>query len=707
MTNKMIRSDIFNCIAFLASFLLLSCETKTSAQEEGSEKDHTNQLINESSPYLLQHAHNPVNWYPWGQKALEKAREKDKLLVISIGYAACHWCHVMEEESFEDSAVARIMNENYVSIKVDREERPDIDQIYMDAAMLINGRGGWPLNVIALPDARPVFAGTYFPKDNWTEVLNFFDNLYEKEPEKMKEQATALAEGLKNIEQYAVLEAPQSFTENDMDKVFSRIYSELDVLRGGRKGAPKFPIPNKYEFILEYYYHTDKNKALEAVENTLTNMARGGIYDHLGGGFARYSTDEDWLVPHFEKMLYDNAQLVGLYSKAFKVTGNPLYRNIVYKTLEFIDTEMTSPEGGFYSSYDADSEGEEGKYYVWTYDEIEKHIGKDAELFAAYYNIVPEGNWEDGKNILHRKTNLETFAKRENMDPKTVRKKIEAAKDKLKKARAKRVKPGLDDKILTSWNALTIIGYIEAYKTFKEEQFLKAAVRNAEFLIENAVHKDGKLFRNYKDGKTSISGFLDDYAFTIQAFIEIYGATFDEKWLYHARELSGTALENFYDETSNLFYYTSKTDDPLIIRKKELTDNVIPSSNSAMAKNLILLGNYFYDLDYLEKAKMMISNMKNQVLESPGFYTNWAISMMDFAFPVYEVAIVGNEYGQKKKILEQHYLPNVIFLGGKDEGSLELLENKRVKDKTLIYVCQNKYCKLPTSDTEQALAQIK
>jgi uncharacterized protein YyaL (SSP411 family) len=359
-----------------------------------------NKLANESSPYLLQHARNPVDWYPWGSEALEKAKSDNKLIIISIGYAACHWCHVMEHESFEDESVAKVMNDFYVSIKVDREERPDVDQIYMDAAYLITGRGGWPLNIIALPDGRPVFAGTYFRKNDWTKILLYFKDLYQKEPETFNQEASKLTDAIKNMKIPGVEEKKSAFTKEDLDEAFNKIISEIDFTYGGTKGSPKFPMPGIYQFLLTYHFHTNNPRAIEAITTTLDKMASGGIYDHLGGGFARYSTDEIWKVPHFEKMLYDNAQLVSLYSNAYKIIGDQNYKKVVYETLEFIKREMTDKSGGFYSSLDADSEGEEGKYYVWTKEEIDKLLGEKAEIFCEYFNVSSSGNWE-GKNILY------------------------------------------------------------------------------------------------------------------------------------------------------------------------------------------------------------------------------------------------------------------------------------------------------------------
>jgi uncharacterized protein YyaL (SSP411 family) len=419
-----------------------------------------NKLANETSPYLLQHAGNPVDWYPWGNEALEKAKSENKLIIISIGYAACHWCHVMEHESFEDESIAQVMNDFYVSIKVDREERPDVDQIYMDAAYLITGRGGWPLNVIALPDGRPVFAGTYFRKDDWVRILLYFKDLYQKEPETFDREAGKLTDAMKGIKIPGIQENISPFSKKEIEESFRKIISYIDFENGGTRGAPKFPMPNIYELLLTYHFHTKDYQSLEAVNITLYKMANGGIYDHIGGGFARYSTDAMWKVPHFEKMLYDNAQLVSLYSNAYKIRKDELYKKVVYETLEFIETKLTDNSGGFYSSLDADSEGKEGKYYVWKKEEINELLGDRSELFCDYYSVTSIGNWE-GTNILFITQKKEDLLKKYEINEETFGRIINESKKILFDERNKRVRPGLDDKILTSWNSLMIKGYVD------------------------------------------------------------------------------------------------------------------------------------------------------------------------------------------------------------------------------------------------------
>jgi uncharacterized protein YyaL (SSP411 family) len=697
-------------------YLILTCIITVFSACKGQNKEtepmeqthlFTNELIHETSPYLLQHAHNPVNWYPWGEKAFQKAKEENKLVIISIGYAACHWCHVMEKESFEDVAVAKYMNANFVCIKVDREERPDVDQVYMTAAQLLTGSGGWPLNALALADGKPFFAGTYFPKENWLEMLHYFVDMQNKTPQALIDQAQKVTDGVKNAENVSFVEETSIASITDLNSVFKKWEPRIDFNKGGGYSAPKFPMPANWEYLLQYHHLTNNPKALKAVTATLDNMAFGGIYDQLGGGFSRYSTDEDWLVPHFEKMLYDNAQLVSLYSHAYQSTKNPLYKTIVYETLDFIEKELTAPGGGFYSSLDADSEGEEGKYYVWTAKELSAILGQEAPLFSDYYNSTTNGNWEDKKNILFRKSADATIAKRYKISLETLDSKIKESRAKLLIARAERVKPRLDDKILTAWNGLMLKGYVAAYRAFDEPAFLSKAIKNANFLAEETITDSNEIMRNYKNNKATIHGLLDDYAFTISAFIELYQATFNEKWLYKAKELNDYAVTHFYDSKSGMFFYTHNNHSNLIARKMEVADNVIPSSNSEMAKNLFFLGLYFDNADYSQKSKQMLTNVQQDVHNNIKYYSNWGRLEMLFIKPPFEIAIVGPSFENARKAFDKKYLPNAIFLGGKTEGTLALLEGKLTKGETVIYVCQNKSCQRPTTDVEEAMKQLK
>ena len=682
-------------------------EQNNKNEKMSNNHSYTNELIHESSPYLLQHAHNPVNWYAWGETAMKKAVDENKMLIISIGYAACHWCHVMEHESFEDSTVARIMNENFVAIKVDREERPDVDQVYMTAAQLITGRGGWPLNALALADGQPFYAGTYFPKNDWIQLLNYFVEMRKNNPAELLKQAYAVTKGIHSVENISFKTEPATFTADDLDTQFNSMKPLIDYKKGGANRAPKFPMPSNWEYLMQYYQISNNEEALEAVTVTLDNMAFGGIYDHLDGGFARYSTDTNWHVPHFEKMLYDNAQLVGLYAHAYQLTKNPLYKKVVYETIDFIDRELTSPEGGFYSSLDADSEGVEGKYYVWTDGEIDAVLGKNSSLFKEYYNITKEGNWEHTNNILFRAEANEAIAEKFSLSVDELKNQIKSAKAKLLKVRNQRVKPGLDDKILTSWNALMLRGYAQAYRAFGDVHFLSAAIRNAEFLLTNAVGIEGEISRNYKKGKSSVNGLLDDYAFTISAFIELYQATFDEKWLITADKITSYTLQHFFDEKSGMFFYTHNQYSNLIARKMEVSDNVIPASNSEMGKNLFALGQYFYRDDYINTSRQMLINVKEDIQKNISYYSNWGILEIAFVAPPYEVAIIGTQYNDIRYKIDENYLPNVFLSGGSNEGVLKLLENKMVAGQTTIYVCQEKTCKRPVTEVSEALEQIK
>jgi len=682
----------------IAILLFLSTTMGACGQNSNSSDNlkKANKLINETSPYLLQHAYNPVAWNPWNESALKQAQKEDKLVIISIGYAACHWCHVMEKESFTDSTVATLMNDNYVSIKVDREERPDVDQIYMNAAMLINGNGGWPLNVIALPDGRPVFAGTYFPKDNWIEVLEFFKDAYQNDDEKLLEQADLVTKGIQSFEIVALNENKTSFTTEKYQELYQGMIREIDLNKGGKKGAPKFPSPYVFETFMEINHYQSEEDALKAVEVTLDEMAMGGIYDHLGGGFARYSTDANWKVPHFEKMLYDNAQLLSLYSHGYQVLKKAAYKDIVFETFNFINRELRSPAGVYFSSLDADSDGEEGKFYVWSYNELSEILTDGSKDFNTVFNVSQNGNWESGKNILFRS----------DLPKDDDNARLQQTKEKLLAYRNQRVPPPRDDKVLTSWNALVIKGLCDAYAAFGDDRFLTSALGVANFIVTNQIRSDGGLNRNFKDDRSTINGFLDDYSNTIEAFIRLYEVTLDEQWLNHSLELMTYAIDHFQDSETMMFFYTSDENDPLIARKMELSDNVIPSSNASIATGLFMLGNYFYKPDFIDQASQMVRNMLSDTEQNPYYYAKWASLYGKIAHTFFEVAIVGNNAIEKNLEFLKVYSPNTMLLGGKTEGSLELLANKLVDGATMIYVCQNKSCKLPVEEVSKALKMI-
>ncbi|HEY6913552.1 MAG TPA: thioredoxin domain-containing protein [Paludibacter sp.] len=673
-----------------------------------TENKYTNHLINESSPYLLQHAHNPVDWYPWGKEALEKAQRENKNIIISIGYAACHWCHVMEHESFENKEVAEYMNKHFVCIKVDREERPDIDQIYMTAVQLLTERGGWPLNCITLPDGRPIYGGTYFPKDQWLDMLSQVSGFINKYPDKAEEQAKSLTQGIQNNEMIysSAISEKQEVSIADLEDIFHYFRTNIDLKNGGFGNAPKFPMPASLQFLLHFNYLTWNKDALKTVITTLNKMAAGGIYDQIGGGFSRYSTDEVWKVPHFEKMLYDNAQLVSLYAAAYQQTKNPAYKTIVTETLEFISRELTSDEGGFYSSLDADSEGVEGKFYVWTQSELKKILGEKANIILDYYHISEKGNWEKSQNILFKTENAGEIADKYNITEDELNDWILEAKKILLNERSKRIRPALDDKILTSWNALILKGYCDAYRAFDAAEYLQIAIKNAEFILENLKAADNGLFRNYKNEKATIPAFMDDYAFTIRAFISLYQVTFDEKWLNESLILAEYAIAHFYDSINGMFYYTSDTEPVLIARKMEISDNVIPSSNSEMAKNLFILGHYFYKDEYIDMARKMQENVRHHAQNGGIYYANWDILLCWLAREPHEVTILGKKSEAKRKEFEMHYLPDVFLSGGEAEGNIPALKDKLIEGETTIYVCRNNTCQRPVNDVNEALKQI-
>jgi hypothetical protein len=499
---------------------------------------------------------------------------------------------------------------------------------------------------------------------------------------------------------------PAEFTMDDLALIFSNWIRGIDFVNGGLNHAPKFPMPVSYEFLLQYHFISADADALTAVATTLDKMAGGGICDQIGGGFARYSTDTLWKVPHFEKMLYDNAQLVSLYSKAFQSSRNPSYKSVVYETAGFVKRELTSADGAFYSSLDADSEGEEGRFYVWKYDELKRILKNDAALIIDYYNVTEEGNWENGNNILYRPGSDKDIAGKYDLTEPELMNRIHQAKKVLLYERSKRIRPALDDKILTSWNAMMLKGYVDAYRAFNEEDFLVSAIKNAEFILQNLKHPDHRLDRNFKNGKSSINGFLDDYAFAIDAFIDLYQATFDEKWLIEAQQLTNYTSAHFYDERSGMFYYTSDLDPALVARKMEITDNVIPSANSAMAKNLFILGHMLYNDDYLDRSKRMLNNVKQEVFQGCAYYANWDILMAWFAQDPSEVVIAGDDFLSKCREFDQYYLPHVFLCGGKEEGTLPVLKGRLVEGQTTIYVCRDNMCKLPVTEVAEAVRQI-
>ena len=669
---------------------------------------YTNELINETSPYLLQHAHNPVNWRAWNSETLQKAKEEEKLMVISIGYSACHWCHVMEKESFEDSTVAVTMNKHFIAVKVDREERPDVDQIYINAVQLMTGSAGWPLNVITLPDGRPVWGGTYFKKDAWINSLEKIEKIYQENPQKLIDYATQLEEGIKSMDLISVNTNELNFTNFPSDSIVEKWSDSFDYNYGGPNRSPKFMMPNNLEYLLRHGIQYNNEKLLNYVYVTLDQIAYGGVYDHVGGGFARYSTDSRWHVPHFEKMLYDNAQLVSLYSKAYQITKKPLYKEVVLETLEFIKRKMTNSEGAFYSSLDADSltkegELEEGAYYVFNKNELKLILEDDFSLFSEYYNINSYGKWEKENYVLIRRKSDILITDEFSISQIELEQKKKNWKNKLRAYRDHREKPRLDDKTLTSWNALMIKGYVEAFKTFQIQAYLTEALKSAQFIIENQLQSNGALNHNYKDGQSSINGYLEDYATLIDAFISLHEVTLDEKWIRLSKKLTDYTYENFYNQENSMFYFTSKKDEKLVARSFEYRDNVIAASNSIMAKNLFILSHHLDNEKYLNTSSKMLHNVHPEIETYPSGYSNWLDLTENYKNKYYEIVVVGKDANSKIKELNTSYLPNALVAGSSKESTKPLLKYRYIDDETLIYVCVNNSCKLPVSEASEAL----
>ncbi|MEM8847675.1 MAG: thioredoxin domain-containing protein [Bacteroidota bacterium] len=693
-----------------AQFLLLIVLGCTQKPKEVTHK-YTNDLVHETSPYLLQHAHNPVNWEAWKPDVLERAQKEDKLLIISIGYAACHWCHVMEHECFEDEEVAQIMNDSFINIKIDREERPDVDQIYMDAIQLMSGQGGWPLNIVALPNGKPFWGATYVPKENWIKSLQQLSELYKKERPRVEEYANSLSQGITAVNLVETQENTSLYSLEQLDASIKKWSQSFDNYLGGYKRAPKFMMPNNWEFLL-HYANSIQPELQEYVDTTLTRMAYGGIFDHVGGGFSRYAVDTKWHVPHFEKMLYDNGQLVSLYSKAYASTQNDLYKEVVEKTIDFVVEELKDENGGFYSSLDADSLDEnghleEGAYYVWNEEELKKVLGDDFSLFKEYYNINSYGLWEEGNYVLIRDKSDTEIAKEQNIGVPELKQKMEKALALLKEERAKRDRPRLDDKILTSWNGLMLNGLVDAYRYLGNQKYLDLALENANFIEKNMMQSDNSLFRNHKNGKSNINAFLEDYATVIEAFLNLYQVTFEDKWLNHAKDLLSYTQVHFLDKESKMFYFTSDIDQSLIRRSIETSDNVISASNSIMAKNLLKFHKLFPNEGYGALASEMLQNVQVYFEESAQGYANWLHLVLYEHLNFHEIAIVGKDYEQIGKEIGKKYLPNSILVGSEKEGKLDLLQNRYNEGETLIYVCIEGACKLPVNTSEAVFQQLK
>ncbi len=678
-----------------------------------------NRLAQESSPYLLQHKDNPVDWYPWGEEALEKARREDKPILLSIGYSACHWCHVMEHESFEDEETARLMNEHFVSIKVDREERPDIDSLYMSATQAMTGGGGWPMTVFLTPEGVPFYAGTYFPRESragmpsFTQVLHSLADAYENRREDVLKSAGRVREYLQAAASAAMPEA--AIGPELLDRAGEVLISELDRRFGGFGGAPKFPQPMNLEVLLRHYRRTGDRTALSGVEQTLRAMARGGIYDQLGGGFHRYSVDMHWLVPHFEKMLYDNALLSRLYLEAYQATGDDFYRRIAEETLDYVARDMKSPEGGFYSTEDADSEGEEGKFYVWTPQEIQDILDpEEAKLAERYWNVTERGNFE-GKNILSVPRPPEDVAVEFGIAPEELQEKISTIRAKLLDARAERVRPGRDEKILAAWNGLMLRSFALAAAVLDREDYSDIAEKNASFLMDN-LRVSGRLRRSYKDGEARFNGYLEDYACVADGLLALYEATFETRWLIEARDLAEKILELFWDEKRGAFYDTPADHEQLVARPRDIYDNATPSGTSVATEVLLKLALILDREDYRSCAGTVLEDLSGGMEKVPGGFGR-LVSALDFYLSQpYEIALIGETGAPDMSALIRTvyslYLPNKVLAGctPDDEEAAELtplLVGRSTRDgKATAYVCVNYACQNPTTDPEELRRQL-
>ena len=703
---------------------------------------HANRLAKETSPYLLQHAHNPVDWYPWGEEALQTAREQDKPVLVSIGYSACHWCHVMERESFEDPETARFMNEHFINIKIDREERPDLDHIYMDAVQAMTGSGGWPLNVFLTPDARPFYGGTYFPprslynRNSWREVLAAVSTAFRDRRTEIENQAATLTQHVATAGSFGIGEndkgpgsgtgsAAQSGTDGQgagtglgrvdspferaaLDQIRGALLSSADTTWGGFGGAPKFPQTFSIRYLLYDYYFTRHTASLDQACLSLDKMIRGGIYDQLGGGFARYSTDNEWLVPHFEKMLYDNALLVITLSEAFQLTKKPLYREAIEQTIAFIRRELSNGQGAFYAALDADSEGIEGKYYVWDAAEIDVLLGEDAALFKDFYGVTAAGNWE-GKNILTRPERVEELTADQQ-------KRLESARSRLLEYRDRRVHPGLDDKILLGWNALMNLALSKAFAALGEDSYRELALENMRFLRKHMRSgpdgglrgTDPHLYSHTWKGEARLPAFLDDYACLIAALIQLQEITGDTEYLDHAGEITRYVIGHFAEPETGFFFYTHDGQEDVIVRKREIYDGATPSGNSMMASNLLYLSVIFYQPEWAERASRMSSALIRPVTTYPGSFGGWATLFQAFTYSIPEVVITGRKPEMARKEFLSNLIPYRVFQSAQEENTqFPLLRDKPVTPGPQIFLCKDYACQLPVNEVATALRLIE
>ena len=679
-----------------------------------------NRLINETSPYLLQHAHNPVDWYPWGDEALARAKALDKPILLSVGYSACHWCHVMERESFENAEIAAMMNERFVSVKVDREERPDIDSIYMTAVQMIAGHGGWPMTVFLTPDGKPFYGGTYFPPEDrggmpsFPRVLTAMSEVYRNNRGDVMQSVEQILERMNQASNLTADGAVEPLTADVLRQAVARIADDFDERHGGIGMQPKFPQPMTYEFLLRYYLRTEDADALEMAELTLQRMALGGIYDQIGGGFHRYSTDTFWLVPHFEKMLYDNALLARLYLHAYQITDNPLYRRIVEETLAYVLREMTSPEGGFYSAQDADSEGVEGKFFVWLPHEIGAALSDaDAEPICRYYGVTAHGNFE-GRNILRVAMSAANLAREIDMDAAEFDALLQRCKAKLLEVRNQRIAPNLDDKILTAWNGLMMRAFADAAAVLGRSDYAAAAERNARFVCD-ALIRDGRLLRTYKDGNAKLNGYLEDYAFLIDGLLALHEVTLNAEWLERAIALGNDMARLFWDEATGQFFDTGDDHEALVVRPKDIMDNAIPCGGSMAAEALLRLAVITGDAELQRRAATALRSVRNLMARFPTAAGHWLGALDFYLSKPKEIVIVGTPGNAAADALlraaNRHYMPNRVMLGMADAADaidgVPLLANRgKIDGLPTAYVCENYVCRLPVNDADALARQL-
>ncbi len=687
---------------------------------------HTNHLSTESSPYLIQHAHNPVDWYPWGDEALNRAKQEDKPILVSIGYAACHWCHVMERESFEDESTAELMNANFINIKIDREERPDLDHIYMDAVQAISGSGGWPLNVFLTPEAKPFYGGTYFPpvrafnRPSWKETLTAIIQSFSEKRNEINAQAENLTEHLSKANFFGqTVPVEGVFKVDSLQEIAKNLMKQADTSWGGFGKAPKFPQTFSIQYLLRHAASTvspgkDNKTELNQALLSLDKMIEGGIYDQIGGGFSRYSTDNEWLAPHFEKMLYDNALLITVLSEAYQLTKKTRYREVIQETIAFIEREMLHPLNGFYAALDADSEGEEGKFYIWDYDEVKSLLENDAEIFCEYYDISKTGNWSEGgksgelKNILRVKKTMDVFSIEKGIKKTDLFDILQKGRKILFDQRSKRVSPLLDDKIILGWNALMNIALSKAFAATGEEKYRQLAIRNMIFLFEKFSSKEDNSFNHtWKNDKAKFPAFLDDYAYLIYALIQLQEITTDTQWLLKAKDILVYVIGKFSDEENNLFYYTSIEQADIIVRKKEVYDGAVPSGNAVMAYNLHQLAILFDEKSWSERSDLMISSLSKAVISYPGSFGIWAMLLLEKITGTNEIVIAGKDVGMIHNQVLEEYVPNrVLMATEKEDLPFPLLIGKQALVHPAIYLCRNYTCLAPVFSAKDLMLLI-